>query len=402
MNKLIKYTLCAYIISLFIFNNIAESTNYVSMILLIIVFSLILVKISREKSFFINRYFLFYLGFTILGMFSYFYTVTTENVISKLIQLVINLIIILICVNIINSKKNIYFLLKIFAISGCIVSALLIFTSDYINADTSSRLGGQLGNVNSIAIQLCYSISALLILKKEWKNKYYILMEIMMIIAILFTGSRKGILMIILLYGMSYFLKNYNNLSKTLKNIIWSIIIISIIIFIIFNNSFLYNIAGVRLKNMFDFIKGDRVEEGSINIRSGMIKQGIEWFKQKPINGYGLDTYKYLYMNKYGINYYAHNNYIELLVDLGIIGTVYYYIIYMKIMKDLIKIKLYKDYKSCIFFVMIVIQILMDYASVSYSNRIMIIYITTICSYIDLYKKGEMYDKNDNDNNVDI
>lgn len=400
MNKLLQVTLYTYIMSLFIFNNIAESINYVSMILFLICSVLILIKISKEKKLYINKYFWHYLGFTILGLFSCVYTICAENVISKSVQLIINTIIILIYTNFIDNDEKIISLLKVFAISGCVIASLLIVTSDYANADSYSRLGGQLGNVNSIAIQLTYSISALLILKNENKKKYHILAEILMIIAILFTGSRKGILMIILLYAISYILKNYNDISKTIKNVIIAVIIVSIIIFIIFNNNFLYNIVGMRVERMFDFLSGEKVAERSINVRNEMIHQGIIWHKEKPISGYGLDTYKYLYLNKYGINYYAHNNYIELLVDLGIVGVVYYYLIYIKLIKDLIRMKVYKDYASCIFLVMLIIQILMDYAMVSYSDRIMIIYITIIFSYINIRKERKL--KNGNSNNANV
>lgn len=87
----------------------------------------------------------------------------------------------------------------------------------------------------------------------------------------------------------------------------------------IFNIPIFYSILGRRLESSFDFYSGGEKNEGSLSMRSYMIKFGLEKFQEKPILGY------------------AHNNYIELLVNIGVIGAVAFYPMYILV---------YLDYKN--------------------------------------------------------
>jgi hypothetical protein len=89
---------------------------------------------------------------------------------------------------------------------------------------------------------------------------------------------------------------------------------------IVMKIDFFYNILGMRLEKMvyaFLDIGGD----SSTIDRLYLIQEGTRLFSANPILGYGLDNFRYLSV----MGKYAHNNYIELACDLGLIGAAIYY-----------------------------------------------------------------------------
>lgn len=70
--------------------------------------------------------------------------------------------------------------------------------------------------------------------------------------------------------------------------------------------------------------------------RNYLIDKGISYFLEKPLFGHGLNQYRYLFRLETGINTYSHNTWLELLVSFGLVVTLLYSMIYLKISKSLI------------------------------------------------------------------
>ncbi len=388
-----------YLISLYIFNNVeGTGTNYISLILLIILVGAFLLNFFKEKKIVFNKYFIFYIIFILFGLFSLKYALQPAFVTSKIIQLIVNCIIIFAFTNILDTKDKIISVLKSFVVAGIILSVLSIITSDFSTLSNFSRVGANIGNVNSISMAIMYSTIALMIVnRKEKKNKSYLL-YFLFIGTIFLTGSRKGIISIILLLLIHFLVKNRDNFNKTIINIIFSIIAVILLLFFTMNIPFLYNIIGVRIESLFAFLNTGAIKDFSIYERNNMIKFGIEWFKNRPWTGYGLDNFRYLYYNMFNYNFYAHNNYIELLVDLGILGLIIYYIPFWVAIKNTIKCKINDKYIKYILLSLFLIILLMDFARVSYEDRLLVIIISIIFSYLRINKKGEANEKSISNN----
>ena len=119
-----------------------------------------------------------------------------------------------------------------------------------------------------------------------------------------------------------------------------------------------------------------------------MVSAGIEFFKERPLHGYGLDNYRVLLNHNYGIDAYAHNNYIELLVGQGIIGLFIFYYIYIYILFNLRKLLQSNKSSLLILFATIVILIMInDLGSVSYADKTVFIFFAVICAYIRIFPK---------------
>ena len=373
-----------YIFSLFIFNNItAIKTNYVSLVLFIICFFMTAYKCLKRKEIKIDNNFIIYIIFLVFGFISIFYASNKNFVLHKVIQMLINSSIILIFINFIDSSKKINFVLKSFLISGLMVAVLIIVTTDYSQVTRLNRPGSQIGNVNSLAIMMTLSLTTLMILKDKFaKKKYYYGMEILLLFAILLTGSRKGILALLILYFMVFIVKNWNNKKVMFRNLAISFCALIIILLIIYFNPYLHEVVWLRLNNFLQFILGKNSGEFSLNARDNMIKFGMDLFKRKPLFGYGLDNYRYFYNNAFGYDYYAHNNYVELLVDLGIVGTIAYYTLIILPIIKLIKKNIFKKNDTFIYFSMLLISLFLDFAWVSYISRVWIIYISIVYAYL--------------------
>ena len=108
------------------------------------------------------------------------------------------------------------------------------------------------------------------------------------------------------------------------------------------------------------------LSDSSTITRLNLISRGMKFFKERPWTGYGLNNFYVLNHLLTGSLYYAHNNYVELLVDCGIIGTTLYYSLHVS---TLIKaIKMHKEYsqKIGIFIGILIAIIVCDYGIVSY------------------------------------
>ena len=102
--------------------------------------------------------------------------------------------------------------------------------------------------------------------------------------------------------------------------------------------------------------------DGSTRTRLLFIENALEVFKSNPIFGVGIDGFRY--ENHYQFTY-SHNNYTELLANLGITGLVLYYsifVVYLK--KSLLTIR-----NNALPFAILAAMLVTDWSAVSYSSE---------------------------------
>lgn len=204
------------------------------------------------------------------------------------------------------------------------------------NVTFGSRIGDELsGNVNTVAtnIGLMLFPTVLLTLRNYNEKRINKIVTWAIItlstLCMMLTGSKKGIL-VLLIIALFYFAA----LRTSVKYLIFPIII-AVTIYAVFNIPFLYNTIGFRIIDMFaTFGIGTSVTGAqSTAIRNNLIQQGLQSFLNHPFFGGGMNYFQYV--NHF--RYYAHNNYVELLNDVGIVGTLIYYLPFFRIFIKLIK-----------------------------------------------------------------
>ena len=168
------------------------------------------------------------------------------------------------------------------------------------------------------------------------------------------------------------------------KNLIVAFLISAVSIFVIYqlvmNVEALYNIIGYRIRNLILFANNQQADENSIYVRQDLIEKGIEWFKERPIFGHGIGTFSYL--NDDG--YYAHNGYIELLVGMGLVGTIVFFMPIISALRASIKNRIFKK-SFYVSFMMILILVVAYSSVISYSPH----YSIVVCVYFVIINKNK-------------
>lgn len=282
-----------------------------------------------------------------------------------------------------DKKEKLDFLIQCFILAGLVLVLKMLITVPISNWG-SSRIGNIIYNANSIGLYLGFSTIFALYLAYTKKNKlrYYILMTIF-ILVIFATGSRKAF--VVVLAGVSSLpLIKSNKISKRILILPISICILIIGYQLVMNVPTLYNIIGIRVEKFLNLFTGKGDIDASTRIRIDMIKTGAQHFLNKPLIGYGINTYT----SFSGFDTYSHNNYLELLTGIGAIGCILYYSIYLYIISKLNKIK--TNLISKLFILIILILGMIEVGLVSWQSEVYHIIIAAAFSCIKLYKTKEM------------
>lgn len=193
----------------------------------------------------------------------------------------------------------------------------------------ASRLGV---NYNHYTTQLALVFIVSTFISANY-NKKYRWSSAFLLSNILFSGSRKAILVSAIgLALIVIFRGNRKGILTKLKRAGFIAIIIVGVFLALMNVPALYNLIGMRLMLAVESIGQSAVEiaaneviDHSAHGRAILREDAINQFLVHPILGLGY--YCFQYFNRYGL--YAHNNYLELLADLGIIGFGMYYYYYV-------------------------------------------------------------------------
>lgn len=263
---------------------------------------------------------------------------------------------------------------------GLIVVLLCDFKNIFAGRFTSAGInivGIRIGQLNSTYIGHLSGIAlymALLIYWKENKKKAT-LYTIFFTLIILISGTRKMLIMIIIaMIIIPYIYNSRKNLIKLLIRIMLALVMIVIGYKFMMNIPILYNSIGIRVENVVDAIVNGSTDESSFNTRAKLIEKGMIAFEEKPTYGWGLDNFRYV-INKGG--YYAHNNFVEILVSGGKVGFFIYYskYLYLILLTFICKKRKTKDEYNKIkgFRVLLITLIILEYWQVTYYYRLFIL-----------------------------
>jgi len=267
-----------------------------------------------------------------------------------------------------DTKREIDITLISIVLSSAILAVVLLINTP-LEQWGDERLGREVGmNANSLGMLFAYAATICLYFIK--KNKLFLMLFILFGTISLFSGSRKAFVLLLLATVILFF-----NTIKKPSNILYIIpfgaLFFSLIYFTM-NNPILYHILGRRIMGLLNAVSGEGRVDHSTIVRLDLINIGIEQFKIKPLIGYGLNSYRF--MNKYKL--YAHNNYIELLVSAGLIGTVLYYAMPLIILFRSTTIWLTKTRAVILPILFMIIMFVSDYGVVSYYSQLNLIILT--------------------------
>ena len=225
-----------------------------------------------------------------------------------------------------------------FAIAGLIVSVYVIQTygglSQYYAAALreNSRLGGEVSQLNRLGMNAAFSVVAMFFYVIRKKKYYIIPFMIAPGLAAIGSGSRKALITIVL--GVVLQLTFNRNLSADILKRIVSLLVIAAIVVGVGNYVIklpvMHNI-NERMIGMFEMIKGEKGDNSS-NVRKKMMQVGLKAFIQKPVFGYGVNNARYINKEYVGRFTYLHNGYVENLVNVGLIGSLPFYLMLISLL----------------------------------------------------------------------
>lgn len=293
-----------------------------------------------------------------------------------------------ITINLIETKEDMTYLMNAFVISGLIT--VIFFVTSYgeqifslaDQVSEAERLGQDFGNVNLVAQRLAFSLILslyLLIFKAERGKFFYFLVTISCMAVILLTGSRKSLLVIVVL-GLFMFYQYAKGKSLNFK--IWSLIImvlaIAVLTYVIINVPMFSSIK-LRMETTVRTFLGtaDRYEARSDANRMRYVSTGLRYWLKHPFLGNGMTFSYYIFRT------YSHNNYIELLLNTGIIGFGIYYYPFVRTFLYSVskKVKFEKPFKILVACIVLAIAVI-DIGVVSYYDRYICLLMSAITSVL--------------------
>lgn len=341
---------------------------------------------------------IWYFIFFILAEVSALWAYSPENAVSSYLRLMIFLLVI--CLGItqyVDTTAQAERILKIFVFSALTLSLVqFAFTpvNEWFNGFLGSEVGGN--NTNNFGYTVAMSaISAFYFAYVKNLRSYYIY-TVIFITCCLLSSSRKSLILSII--GIIFLIL----FAVKKKNRFWHLLLITVFastsFMLLFEIEILYNIIGKRFESMLEFyITGNTTSEGSISLRVYFIEFAKILLEEKPAFGHGFANFLTVIASESNLNmgYAAHNNYWEILSDLGIVGFIVYYWFYVYLLIKLV-VKLIKEKENTITSIslaMLATQLIFEYNIVTMSSFYPQIVITLIyvCSYASYSKRKYHY-----------
>lgn len=338
---------------------------------------------------------------------------STSSVVSVLPSIVQIILLTLIMCGFIDDENKIDKIINIFVYSGiALLISILIFTpisewkeivnfslNKYIDVSSSAgRLGPSIGmHSNGLGQTLVLCIMCTTYKYIDTKKFKFIFLNILLLIVMLFVKSRSSLIEAILgIFVVFIFSKKYP--AKQIIYGFFCLILGALLIISCIKIPSLYKIVGYRLEGFVNIFENSNNVDSSTLTRMEFTKIGWDLFKSHPILGVGMNNFSYLSYNYYHTwaQVYSHNNFIEILSNLGIIGFYLYYYLYLQSFLRLIKLmKKFKNsnfsnlYSQAAFlFSCLIVLAIMNISHITYETEcVQYMGMLIICGSILLNKK---------------
>ena len=317
-------------------------------------------------------------------------TLCSQSDPSILFPIAVSLIISFCFIQLINTTGRLEACLNVYVISAVIMALLLWQTGQldylYIDARSEMRLGTEVtGNANIFTALFMYSgvFAAWFMVyeKKKMSRLIYLLAFVFILFIMIVSGGRKTIIAIMGALGVFLVMKESGHKKKIIKNTILAIAIVAGIFVAILKVPILYDLIGERFEGLFDFFTGKGSNVSSDDTRGQIFVLALKGWLEQPLLGHGIDSFKSFNRAVTGHFYYAHNNFAELLYDVGIVGFALFYYMFVYIYKRLKLVNAdYYKYKI-LGYGLLVELLIFDVGGVSYYlvGNIVILAITYLC-----------------------
>ncbi|MDT2522028.1 O-antigen ligase family protein [Enterococcus raffinosus] len=297
------------------------------------------------------------------------------------------LVIVFLVINIIGSKRQIEKIMYGIVVGAVLFATIVFYYYEFSFArmvqETAAglRIGHKLTNPNFIGITCSYGTCiAVFLIFENIERKNYRLVLLLMVSAIFsgyfsfISGSRMTYLTLFVGIVFVFFFEFLPRM--TFKRTVLLLFLTSITLGLFFHLE-AFSWSRHRLMQMFLMMNGEGSSEGSINERKQLLEAGLRLFSKHPFLGNGVDALR----EQAGYN--AHNNYVEILSNNGVIGFLLYYLGYFFQCILLVRVR-EKDRLYTIMLFTMISLLVNEIAQITYYDRFTQIKLALISCYLVL------------------
>lgn len=382
----IKFLFLVYIISLFTISEHETLYIYSNLCFFIfLVFSVI--NMLYKGKIIVNNAMLTLILFDIYLIASCFWVPNLSDALTRVATVIQLLIMLFMIYNSFSKEELIDFLVRCLWFGG--LSLCILFLSKYSMIEiiesyaTKFRLGEKIAPLNAVGRNLAIFVVI---------NVYYVLIQekygyvipcVLGIFIMSTTQSRTALL--ISFAGVATIAAFKIRESKLFRVAGISIMILAVIFI---SRSSIIHAMFWRVYKMFLFLidTSNMDIDYSAYVRFGLLKKGIDFILKNPLWGYGVASGYYLLDGTY-----FHNNYIQLGVEMGIIGLILYYMPMLYVVYKALKRP--KD-KGNIFAVALLTMILVgDFVNSTYYHKMTYVMLGIAMCVVQKAKKDGKIDE---------
>lgn len=333
-----KYNVFIFLLCVFTFPN---GTIILKIIKLIFsIFSCIIVISNRKIAW--NFYLNWLLMMFILSVASYFWATSKSYALDGIQTIFINTVCILFVFQLLQICSNwVNVIFKVITIAPIFRLVYLFFLYGTSIFSGLRNIGIETG-YNAVgfiaAMGAAFAILAYIFYHERGKkDKKWLLLFVVDSVIVILSMSRKAI-MYYFVPIIVYYVFSCKDFLKTIGRITIVILIVLFGYIIVINIPILYHYVGSGMESLFEYllgVGGDLSASG----RTTRILYGLEWFANNPIFGHGVLNYNYLFSQvEPNVDMViADNNFIDIMVNYGIVGLIAYYSIFIFVFINIAK-----------------------------------------------------------------
>ena len=268
-----------------------------------------------------------------------------------------------------QDKKFIEKALEWIMIAGaCLTCYLLLYYGPFMYIQAlfqGKRIGEEILQLNKLGMYTATSCIIAFNFYLEKRKLRYMFFFVLSLIAMVGSGSKRAFLMlgISLIISLLLKIKNENVKNRAIK-ILLAVIVIYIVIMLVSKLNFFAGVLS-RFQELFTVL-----ETGDTKFsRVRFIRYGLKSFMEHPILGLGSGNSHKVTLEAMGWATYLHNNYLEQLVNLGIVGFLLYYGLYVVLLKSLRPGIKHDSFCAKTVMILLLSQLISDIAVTSYNLK---------------------------------
>lgn len=253
------------------------------------------------------------------------------------------------------------------------------------------RIGGNVTNVNVIGMGTAMSANIAFYRLINGGNKIHALLMLICVFVGLGTGSNKFVIALLCGTIITLLLRSISNNAfiSFIKYMTLICLVLGSIYFVLQLPAF--STMNQRFTGMINAFTGDGKQDISAVGRIELAEAGFRQFLETPILGIGIGNGNVVAYRAVGHNYYLHNNLIELLVGVGILGTLPYYFVSFLILGRLWSRFIAGENELIPILTIIIVWLILHWGFVAYIDKISYVYLAIAMAYAYPSNVKDMY-----------